>query len=95
MSKRTLSGKVVKDKNDKTIIVLVKRWYAHPFFGKVMTSSKKYHVHDKDNKFKIGDVVKIIESKPYSKMKRWEVFNQKWYKYKLNLQLQTIQEQDV
>tara|TARA_X000001036_G_scaffold75542_1_gene67064 strand:- start:26 stop:259 length:234 start_codon:yes stop_codon:yes gene_type:complete len=77
MSKRTLSGKVVKDKNDKTIIVLVKRRYSHPFFGKVMTSSKKYHVHDKDNKFKIGDVVKIIESKPYSKMKRWEVFNQK------------------
>ena len=52
MSKRTLSGKVVKDKNDKTIIVLVKIRYAHPFFGKVMTSSKKYHVHDKDNKFK-------------------------------------------
>ena len=95
MSKRTLSGKVVKDKNDKTIIVLVKRRYSHPFFGKVMTSSKKYHVHDKDNKFKIGDVVKIIESKPYSKMKRWEVFNQKWYKYKLNLQLLTILEQDV
>ena len=42
MSKRTLSGKVVKDKNDKTIIVLVKRRYAHPFFGKVMTSTKKY-----------------------------------------------------
>ena len=77
MSKRTLNGKVVKDKNDKTIIVLVKRRYAHPFFGKVMTSTKKYHVHDKDNKFKVGDIVKIIESRPYSKMKRWEVFNQK------------------
>ena len=84
MSKRTLNGKVVKDKNNKTIVVLVKRRYAHPFFGKVMTSSKKYHVHDEGNKFKVGDEVKIIESKPYSKMKKWEVFNQKWYKYKQN-----------
>ena len=83
MSKRTLSGKVVKDKNDKTIIVLVKRRYAHPFFGKVMTSSKKYHVHDKDNKFKVGDSVSIIETKPFSKLKRWEVLS-KWYKFKLN-----------
>ena len=77
MSKRTLSGKVVKDKNNKTIVVLVKRRYAHPFFGKVMTASKKYHVHDEGNKFKVGDEVKIIESKPYSKMKKWEIFNQK------------------
>ena len=77
MSKRTLSGKVVKDKNNKTIVVIVKRRYAHPFFGKVMTSSKKYHVHDEGNKFKVGDEDKIIESKPYSKMKKWEVFNQK------------------
>ena len=74
MTKKVLNGKVIRDKNDKTIIVLVKRKYAHPFFGKVITSSKKYHVHDKDNKFKAGDDVKIIESKPYSKMKRWEVF---------------------
>ena len=77
MSKRTLNGKVVKDKNNKTIVVLVKRRYAHPFFGKVMTSSKKYHVHDEGNKFKVGDEVKIIESKPYSKMKKWEVLNKK------------------
>jgi len=75
MTKKILNGKVIKDKNDKTIIVLVKRRYAHPFFGKVITSTKKYHVHDKDNKFKAGDDVKIIESKPYSKMKRWEVFS--------------------
>ena len=73
MTKKILNGKVVRDKNDKTIIVLVKRRYAHPFFGKVMTSTKKYHVHDENNKFKIGDLVKIIESKPYSKKKRWEV----------------------
>ena len=83
MTKKILNGTVIRDKNDKTIVVLVKRKYAHPFFGKVISSSKKYHAHDKDNKCKIGDVVKIIESKPYSKMKRWEVIN-KWYKYKQN-----------
>ena len=75
MSKKILNGKVIKDKNDKTIIVLVKRRYSHPFFGKVLTSIKKYHVHDKQNKFKIGDYVKIIESKPFSKKKRWAVIN--------------------
>ncbi len=77
MSKKELNGKVVKDQNDKTIVVLVKRRYIHPFFGKVMTSSKKYHAHDEKNKFKIGDNVKIIESKPYSKMKRWKVVENK------------------
>ena len=45
----------------------------HPFFSKVITSSKKYHAHDENNKFKVGDDVKIIESKPFSKMKKWEV----------------------
>ena len=74
MSKKILSGKVIKDKNDKTVVVLVKRRYSHPFFGKVVTSSKKYHVHDEQNKFKVGDNVQIVESKPFSKMKRWEVF---------------------
>ena len=83
MAKKVLTGKVVKDQNDKTIVVLVKRRYAHPFFKKVITSSKKYHAHDKNNKFKIGDIVKIIESRPFSKKKRWEVIN-KWYRFKLN-----------
>ena len=73
MRKKELNGKVVKDKNNKTVVVLVKRRYLHPFFGKVITSSKKYHAHDEKNIFKIGDNVKIIESKPYSKNKRWEV----------------------
>tara|TARA_B100001123_G_scaffold265366_1_gene295461 strand:+ start:446 stop:676 length:231 start_codon:yes stop_codon:yes gene_type:complete len=73
MAKKTLSGKVIRDKNNKTVIVLVKRKHIHPFFGKVITSSKKYHAHDENNKFKIGDNVKIIESRPYSKRKRWEV----------------------
>ena len=75
MSKKILKGKVIKDKNNKTIVVLVKRKYSHPFFEKVITSSKKYHAHDENNKFKIGDDVKIIESKPFSKMKKWEVIN--------------------
>ena len=73
MSKKELKGKVIKDKNNKTVVVLVKRRYSHPFFGKVITSSKKYHAHDEDNKFKVGDDVKIIESRPFSKMKRWKV----------------------
>ena len=76
MAKKILNGKVIKDQNDKTIVVLVKRKYSHPFYGKVVTSSKKFHVHDEKNKFKIGDNVKIIESKPISKKKRWEALNQ-------------------
>ena len=75
MSKKILNGKVINDKNEKTIVVLVKRRYSHSFFGKVVTSSKKYHAHDKNNKFKIGDTVKIIESTPFSKKKKWEVMN--------------------
>ena len=74
MPKKILNGRVIKDKNDKTIIVLVKRKYSHPFFKKVLTSSKKYHAHDEKNKYKKGDTVKIIESKPISKLKTWEVF---------------------
>ena len=69
MTKKELNGKVIRDQNDKTVVVLVKRRYAHPFFGKVITSSKKYHVHDEKNKFKVGDDVKITESIPYSKKK--------------------------
>jgi len=75
MSKKILNGKVVQDKNDKTIVVLVKRKYMHTFFKKVLTSSKKYHAHDEKNKYKIGDDVKIIESKPFSKKKKWEVIS--------------------
>ena len=75
MPKKILNGKVINDINDKTIIVLVKRKYSHPFFKKVMTSSKKYHAHDEKNKYKVGDNVKIIEAKPFSKRKKWEVIN--------------------
>ena len=77
MSKKILYGRVIRDKNDKTIVVLVKRKYSHSFFDKVMTSSKKYHAHDEKNNFKVGDDVKIVESKPFSKKKRWEVVKNK------------------
>ena len=60
MTKKVLKGTVIRDKNSKTIVVLVKRKYAHPFFKKVITSSKKYHAHDETNKFKTGDNVEII-----------------------------------
>ena len=73
MTKKILNGKVIKDQNNKTVVVLVKRKYSHPFFKKVINSSKKYHAHDENNKFKVGDNVKIIESKPISKKKRWKV----------------------
>ena len=75
MTKKILKGEVIRDKNDKTVVVLVKRKYSHPFFGKVITSSKKYHAHDEKNKFKVGDNVKIIESRPISKNKKWKVLN--------------------
>ena len=67
MSKKILKGRIINDKSNKTVIVLVKRKYSHPFFGN--------HVHDENNKFKIGDIVQIIESKPLSKKKKWEVIN--------------------
>tara|TARA_B100000446_G_scaffold43309_1_gene39082 strand:+ start:1754 stop:1984 length:231 start_codon:yes stop_codon:yes gene_type:complete len=75
MSKKILKGRIINDKSNKTVIVLVKRKYSHSFYGKVITSSKKYHAHDEKNKFKIGDIVQIIESKPLSKKKKWEVIN--------------------
>lgn len=73
MPKRILEGKVVSDKNDMTVVVLVERAVKHPLYGKVIKKSKKYHAHDENNQFKIGDVVRIEESKPYSKLKRWTV----------------------
>ena len=73
MSKKVLNGTVISDKNNKTVVVLVKRKYSHPFFKKVITSSKKYHAHDENNIYKIGDDIKIKESRAYSKKKKWEV----------------------
>ena len=75
MTKKILNGRVINNKSNKTIVVLVKRKYSHSFFGKVITSAKKYHDHDENNKFKVGDDVKIIESRPISKKKKWKVVN--------------------
>ena len=75
MTKKILKGEVIRDKNDKTVVVLVKRKYTHHFFQKIITSSKKYHAHDEKNKFKTGDMVQIIESKPISKKKKWQVIS--------------------
>ena len=73
MSKRILKGKVVSSKNNKTVVVQVERKFQHPFFGKVIKRSQKYHAHDENNKFKEGDVVEIVECAPISKKKTWEV----------------------
>jgi len=76
MPKKILSGIVVSDKPDKTITVVVERKYQHPIFKKVIKSKKKYSVHDKENKYKNGDKVSIIECKPYSKTKKFEVLGE-------------------
>ena len=73
MPKKILSGTVVSDKANKTITVMVERKYSHPLFKKVIKVKKKYSVHDENNKFKTGDKVSIIESKPFSKNKKFEV----------------------
>ena len=73
MPKRILTGKVTSDKADKTITVLVERKIMHPMYKKFVTKSKKIKAHDKDNKFKIGDSVEIMESVPFSKTKKFEV----------------------
>ena len=73
MTKKILKGKVVGDKRDKTITVIVERKYQHPVFKKVIKTKKKYHAHDEQNKFKIGDTVSIEETKPISKQKKFKV----------------------
>ena len=73
MPKKILTGVVVSDKPNKTVTVLVERKYQHPVLKKVLKVRKKYNAHDENNKFKNGDKVSIIESKPYSKNKKFEV----------------------
>ena len=76
MPKRILSGTVVSSKSNKTIIVKVVRRVKHKLYKKIISSSKKYHAHDEDNNFKVGDNVRIIESKPISKLKTWTVLDE-------------------
>ncbi|MBN8981630.1 MAG: 30S ribosomal protein S17 [Pseudomonadota bacterium] len=73
MPKRTLQGVVVSDKQDKTVVVRVDRRFTHPIYKKTIRRSKNYHAHDEKNEFKAGDTVRIEESKPLSKLKRWIV----------------------
>lgn len=73
MPKRILQGTVTSDKNEQTITVLVERRFKHPLLQKTVRKSKKYRAHDAENKFKIGDAVRIEECAPISKSKRWTV----------------------
>ena len=68
---RTLTGKVVSDKMDKSIVVLIERQVQHPLYGKLIRRSTKLHAHDENNTAKAGDVVTIKESRPISKTKSW------------------------
>jgi small subunit ribosomal protein S17 len=73
MPKRILQGVVVSDKQDKTVIVSVERQVMHPVYKKIVKKSKKFAAHDENNQYKVGDIVSIEESKPYSKTKTWTV----------------------
>ena len=76
MPKRVLTGKIVSPKNQNTVVIQVERKFRHPVLKKVLKRSKKYHAHDESNKFKEGEKVSIIECKPYSKKKTWQVVEQ-------------------
>ena len=71
--KRTLVGRVVSDKMEKTVTVLVERKVKHPMYGKIMVRSKKYHAHNEGNTARAGDLVEIVETRPVSRTKTWAV----------------------
>ena len=73
MPKRVLTGTVVSDKGDKTVVVRVERRVKHPLYGKIIKLSKKYHAHDAANEFRMGEIVRIEECAPISKLKTWTV----------------------
>jgi small subunit ribosomal protein S17 len=73
MPKRVLTGVVVSDKTEKTVVVKVERKVKHPLYGKIIRRSKKYHAHDEGNVFKEGETVRIEECAPLSKLKSWRV----------------------
>ena len=77
MPKKILHGIVVSDKENKTIKVMIERKYQHPLFKKVVKSKKKYSAHDENNKFKVGDKGSIVECKPFSKSKKFQVLEDK------------------
>jgi len=71
--RKTRTGVVVSDRGDKTVVVRVDRQFAHPLYGKQVKRSTKYHAHDETNQYKAGDRVRIMETRPLSKLKRWRV----------------------
>ena len=73
MPKRVMTGTVVSDKTDKTVVVLVERRVKHPLYGKIIKRSKKYHAHDENNEVREGETVRIEETAPISKLKTWKV----------------------
>ena len=73
MPKRVLTGLIVSDKGEKTVVVNVERKVKHPLYGKIIRRSKKYHAHDEGNEFKAGETVRIEETAPISKLKTWKV----------------------
>jgi small subunit ribosomal protein S17 len=73
MPKRVLTGRIVSDKTDKTVVVSVERRVKHPLYGKIIKRSKKYHAHDEANEYKQGETVRIEETAPISKLKTWRV----------------------
>jgi small subunit ribosomal protein S17 len=75
MPKRVLTGQIVSDKTDKTVVVLVERKVKHPLYGKIIRRSKKYHAHDEGNEYKAGETVRIEETAPISKLKTWKVID--------------------
>jgi small subunit ribosomal protein S17 len=75
MPKRVLTGTVVSDKADKTVVIRVERRVKHPLYGKIIKLSKKYHAHDAANEFHVGEIVRIEECAPISKLKTWTVLD--------------------
>ncbi|WP_336867138.1 30S ribosomal protein S17 [Sphingomonas sanguinis] len=73
MPKRVLTGVIVSDKTDKTVVVNVERKVKHPLYGKIIRRSKKYHAHDESNEYEAGETVRIEETAPISKLKTWKV----------------------
>lgn len=71
--RKTREGRVSSDKGDKSIVVIIERRVRHPLYGKEIRITKKVHAHDEENRAKVGDVVRVMESRPLSKLKRWRL----------------------
>jgi small subunit ribosomal protein S17 len=73
--RKVRTGTVVGDRTEKTVVVSVERQLAHPMYGKQVRRRKKYHAHDENNEYRVGDIVRIEETRPLSKLKRWRVLD--------------------